>query len=89
MSPARQVSPRPPVIRSGVPFAPNAERTSAVGGELDTLRRNLEWVVAQTCTMSANREKCPWNATVIVRVGPFLCLATMRSASPARGLSRS
>lgn len=41
------------------------------------------------CTMSANREKWPWNATVTVRVGPLRCLATMRSASPARGLSRS
>ena len=39
--------------------------------------------------MSAKREKWPWNATVIVSVGPLRCLATIRSASPARGLSFS
>jgi len=39
--------------------------------------------------MSTKREKCPWNATVMVSVGPLRCLATMRSASPARGDSFS
>lgn len=39
--------------------------------------------------MSAKREKCPWKPTVMVPVGPLRCLATMKSASPARGLSFS
>lgn len=39
--------------------------------------------------MSVKREKWPWKATVIVSVGPLRCLATIRSASPARGLSFS
>lgn len=39
--------------------------------------------------MSANREYMPWKATVTVLVGPLRCLATIRSASPARGLSFS
>lgn len=39
--------------------------------------------------MSAKRLKWPWKPTVMVRVGPFRCLAMMRSASPARGLSFS
>lgn len=39
--------------------------------------------------MSAKREYMPWNATVTVLVGPLRCLATIRSASPARGLSFS
>ena len=39
--------------------------------------------------MSTNRENMPWNATVIVSVGPLRCLATMKSASPWRGLSFS
>lgn len=34
------------------------------------------------CGMSTNRENIPWNATVMVSVGPLRCLATMRSASP-------
>ncbi len=34
------------------------------------------------CGMSTNRENIPWNATVIVSVGPLRCFATMRSASP-------
>lgn len=39
--------------------------------------------------MSTNRENIPWNATVMVSVGPLRCLATMKSASPWRGLSFS
>lgn len=39
--------------------------------------------------MSVKREKWPWKATVIVSVGPLRCFATIRSASPARGLSFS
>lgn len=39
--------------------------------------------------MSVKREKWPWKATVTVSVGPLRCLATMRSASPARGESFS
>ena len=38
---------------------------------------------------STKREKWPWNPTSIVLVGPFRCLATMKSARPARGLSAS
>jgi len=34
------------------------------------------------CGMSTNRENIPWNATVIVSVGPLRCFATIRSASP-------
>lgn len=34
------------------------------------------------CGMSTNRENIPWNATVMVSVGPLRCFATMRSASP-------
>ncbi len=39
--------------------------------------------------MSTKRDRCSWAATVIVSVGPFRCLATMKSASPARGDSLS
>ena len=39
--------------------------------------------------MSVKREKWPWNATVMVSVGPLRCFATIRSASPARGESFS
>jgi len=38
---------------------------------------------------STKREKWPWKPTVRVSVGPLRCLAMMRSASPARGLSFS
>ena len=34
------------------------------------------------CGMSTNRENIPWNATVMVSVGPLRCFATIRSASP-------
>ena len=34
------------------------------------------------CGISTNRENIPWNATVMVSVGPLRCFATMRSASP-------
>jgi hypothetical protein len=36
--------------------------------------------------MLAKRLSWPWNATVTVPVEPFLCLARIRSASPARGI---
>jgi hypothetical protein len=39
--------------------------------------------------MFAKRDRCSWCATVMVLVGPLRCLARIRSASPARGLSRS
>lgn len=39
--------------------------------------------------MSTKRENMPWKATVMVSVGPLRCLATMKSASPWRGLSFS
>ena len=58
------------------------------------LDSQTRWLAASSSAggyicMSTNREKCPWNATVIVSVGPLRCLATMRSASPARGDSFS
>lgn len=37
---------------------------------------------AAYCGMSTNRENIPWNATVMVSVGPLRCFATIRSASP-------
>ena len=43
----------------------------------------------QVGAMSTKRLKWPWKATVTVAVGPLRCLATMKSASPARGDSRS
>jgi len=39
--------------------------------------------------MSMKRERCSCAATVTVSVGPLRCLATMKSASPARGDSLS
>lgn len=43
----------------------------------------------QTMAMSTKRDRWSCAATVTVSVGPFLCLATMKSASPARGDSLS
>ncbi len=43
----------------------------------------------QLIAMSTKRDRCSWAATVTVSVGPFRCLATMKSASPARGDSLS
>ena len=56
--------------------------------EMDISENTYNYPKSPTA-MSVNREKWPWKATVMVSVGPLRCLATMRSASPARGESFS
>jgi Phosphotransferase enzyme family len=51
--------------------------------------RSARRSMGQPIAMSTNRERWSWAATVIVSVGPLRCLATMKSASPARGDSLS
>jgi hypothetical protein len=51
--------------------------------------RPISTTTPRQCAMFENREYCPSNATEMVSVRPLRCLATMRSASPARGDSLS
>jgi len=69
---------------------PLTRRNSSGGWRPSSVSRHRSrWESQKFVAMLVKRLKCPWNATTIVSVGPFRCLATIRSASPSRGESFS
>jgi len=86
-------TPCPPRQRSsahGTLLLTRRETTPTEAAAKNALRRQVvcegdklcAWRQLPYCGMSTNRENIPWNATVIVSVGPLRCFATIRSASP-------
>jgi hypothetical protein len=89
-APHRHAATRPPARHAAT--KPAARRTTSCRSTTQSPTagpHRLSAAHPAQIAMSTKRDRCSCAATVIVSVGPFRCLATMKSASPARGDSLS